>query len=547
MRRRGCCVRSLRRSSSCARRAAAATPGDPRSRPTLRRTRPACDARSATSCSFVGSSARGPASSHRERAEQLALVTHGEGRRSEPGSCPSVRGPGRPAASAAGRSSRRPSHTVAGPRRSPREHLRHPWKHVVGRVRLASGRRTGEHLVRRRPAAVDEPIGDARRPSRSGWNASATITAAATADRSTSPPAPTRVPIPATIARNQHEERTEDRVDDRLPDHDVDVVQAVLQDRDADRRRDRRSRQMTSTISTRLTDVPSRTSSTGIRSGTSYEQRSGEGEPLQLLASSPRDRRNRITTDESGTERTNTNRSMRRRSKMRSDRRILEADRIRPTRRTTRARPANSANTNAPTRHRRHRRGPRGPAASAARAVPVGKSSEEEWRPTRTGSSSIRRSSRESAAGTAPASSSRVDRSMLTELRAAIPTRPRGGAIPSGSSGTREAISTPAIAKPPRGSAPIRRNRTQLRRWRRRRDRGSGSRRTIDGEGRARRGTRRAGCVRCRSSRASSHPVAVGPRGTTCGSSCGNTPPGRVQAPRRSRHARAVAERERQA
>ena len=153
------------------RRAAAATPGGPRSRPTFRRTRPACAARSATSCSFVGSSGFGRTVIRPERSEVLALVTYGEGPSIRSGSCRSSAAPGRPRCVGDGLG--RPSHDRRLRPGRLGEHPRHPGQHVLDGVRLRRGVRRTRRAPRTASPARRRRAGRRRAAPAvgRGWNA----------------------------------------------------------------------------------------------------------------------------------------------------------------------------------------------------------------------------------------------------------------------------------------------------------------------------------------------------------------------------------------
>ena len=140
---------------------------------TLRSTRPACDARSSTSLSSVGVSGsfRGlvsviaPSSSRRCRTATARVMSNA-------GSASPARERDRLAAGASaghaatGRSSP-PTRSHTSTRVAPvpvSEDRRHPLQDVLQRVRAGHPlREVGEHLIRRRSIAVDEPVRQALR------------------------------------------------------------------------------------------------------------------------------------------------------------------------------------------------------------------------------------------------------------------------------------------------------------------------------------------------------------------------------------------------
>ncbi len=78
------------------------------------------------------------------------------------------------------------------------EDRRHPLQDVVQRVRAGHPlREVGEHLIRRRSIAVDQPVRQALCASRSGWKSSA-IATAATIVSVELPLLPTSAPTPTT-------------------------------------------------------------------------------------------------------------------------------------------------------------------------------------------------------------------------------------------------------------------------------------------------------------------------------------------------------------
>ena len=166
----------------------------------------------ASAAAFAGSIGSFARHRDRERAEDLAVVPDLDRRSAgelrelavRPSAAESARRPRRPRG-------RRPdppptrSHTVASvaPGAPPRG-LRHPRQDVVGRVRLGHALgELGEHLVRGRPAAVDDPVGDAPRDAAAPARTRAPTAAAATTAAVRLAPDETRRPSSTTTRRTR--------------------------------------------------------------------------------------------------------------------------------------------------------------------------------------------------------------------------------------------------------------------------------------------------------------------------------------------------------
>ncbi len=240
---------SRRRSWSCAVTSRRCEARSSSTRRTFRRTRPACDARSRTRRSFDGfigslggiATESAPRSSPRSRTSTTVSPSIvGRASFATTGDVPRARRPSATRPPAAARADAEPHPRRAGAR-GLAEDLRHPAEDVLGRVRLPDAfGELGQHLVRGRPPAVDDAIGDPareprhrpeREPEQQRDDEHGAGALVAGGDHA-------QEPDDGRVGRDH--EQDERARDERLLHDDVEVVQVVLQD--GDRHGDRATR-----------------------------------------------------------------------------------------------------------------------------------------------------------------------------------------------------------------------------------------------------------------------------------------------------------------